>query len=483
MMQALTLNEYKTLAQKAKRVAVFREISVGNSTPIHSYRLLSEKYGEKGVILENLNKQDSIRYSYICFNPLATLKIVHGEQHDPLDMLRNFQSQYSFLTRNDVANKINGAVGFMTYDIVRYFENIPDRHPVDPLLPIILFHFYTLNLTFNHREQSILISTVVDVSDNYEIDYQKACHKIEETVQLIASNLPEMNHLPEFDKSTTIDVDISDSDFINKIKKAKEYIIAGDAFQIVLSRCFKRHYSAEPLEIYKTLCQVSPSPFMFYFPTEAGVMLGASPERMVSVIDREVAVNPIAGTRKRLHGGTDESIIADLLGDKKELAEHMMLVDLARNDVGSVSEPGSVIVSELLQVKHYSHVSHIVSTVKGQLKNKYDSFNAFSAAFPMGTLSGAPKIRAMEIIDELETSRRGIYGGAICRIDAIGNFDSCIAIRMAFLREQVATIRVGAGIVYDSDPASEAEETRQKAKAMLHAIAEAHGEHYDINHR
>ncbi len=483
-MQALTLNEYKTLAQKAKRIAVFREIAAGGLTPIHTYRLLSKKYGdEKGVILESLQKQELNRYSYICFNPLASLKISHGEDRNPIQMLRDLQSQFSFSTRDDVASAINCAVGFMTYDIVRYFENIPDRHTVDPLLPVLLFHFYTLNLTFDQKNQSVLISTVVEVSNNHEIDYLNACQNIEEIIQLLASTSPKMPALSELTEPTKIHVDISDHDFIDKINKAKEYIVAGDAFQIVLSRCFKRHYSVAPLDIYKTLRQVSPSPFMFYFPTEAGVILGASPERMVSVINREITVNPIAGTRTRLHGNTDEFITEELLSDIKELAEHMMLIDLARNDVGSVSKPGSVAVNELLQVKHYSHVSHIVSTVKGQLKDNLDAFDAFSAAFPMGTLSGAPKIRAMEIIDELETSRRGIYGGAICRIDALGNLDSCIAIRMASLRDGVATIRVGAGIVYDSDPASEVEETRQKAKAMLHAIAEAHGEHYDINHR
>lgn len=483
MMQALTLNEFKTLAQQSKRVAVFREMTAGTLTPIHSYRLLSEKYGENGVMLESLCKHESNRYSYISFNPIVSLKVFHGDQGNPLVKLRNLQSQFSFSTRDDVAGLINCAAGFMTYDIVRYFENISDRHAVDPLLPILLFHFYALNLTFDHKNQSILISTVAEVSNDHEMDYQNACHNIEETIQLLATVLPEMNILPKSTESTKIDVDIPDLDFMEKIKKAKEHIIAGDAFQIVLSRCFKRPYSVAPLEIYKTLCQVSPSPFMFYFPTEAGVILGASPERMVSVIDRQVVVNPIAGTRKRIHGSTDEAITADLLSDKKELAEHMMLIDLARNDVGSVSDPGSVVVSELLQVKHYSHVSHIASTVRGQLKDKYDAFDAFSATFPAGTLSGAPKIRAMEIIDELEISRRGIYGGAICRIDALGNFDSCIAIRMASLRDGIATIRVGAGIVYDSKPASEAQETHQKAQSMLHTIAEAHGENYDINHR
>ena len=214
------------------------------------------------------------------------------------------------------------------------------------------------------------------------------------------------------------------------VEKAKDYIIRGDAFQIVISRCFKRQYSVPHLEIYKALRKVSPAPFMFYFPTETSVIIGASPERFIRVHNKQVTVNPIAGTRKRTDERPDEVIAADLLNDKKECAEHMMLVDLARNDVGVVSEPGSVEVSELLHVKHYSHVSHITSTVTGKLQEKYDAFDAFVAAFPAGTLSGAPKIRAMQIIDELETSRRGLYGGAICRLDSIGNLDSGIAIRL-----------------------------------------------------
>ncbi len=482
MTQPLTFIEFQALAQHAKRIAVFHEIPMGTLTPVHSYRLLSEIYGDNGVILENLLEQESRRYSYICFDPIASLVIHSGDNEDPLTKLRNLQSQYAFATRGTVANLINCAMGLVTYDTVRYFENISDRHPKDPQLPIMLFNFYTISLTFDHKNKSLLISIVVEVSDDHQADYQKAQHKIDETIQLLVSVLPKVDSLPISYSSAKIDVDVSDADFMDKVEKAKTYIAAGDAFQIVLSRCFKRHYAVAPLDIYKTLCQVSPSPFMFYFPIEAGVILGASPERMISVIDKKVAVNPIAGTRRRIAGSTDEDISADLLNDKKELAEHMMLVDLARNDVGSVSVPGSVVVNELLKVKHYSHVSHITSTVTGELHDKYDMYDAFAAAFPAGTLSGAPKIRAMEIIDELEFSRRGMYGGAVCRIDAKGNFDSCIAIRMASLRDGIATIRTGAGVVYDSNPASEAQETHQKAQSMLHAIALAHGEHHDINH-
>lgn len=482
MTQALTFDEFQTLAQQAKRIAVFREVAMGTLTPIGSYKLLSKAYGENGVMLENLCEQESTRYAYLCFNSMASLVVHSGDNVNPFAKLRYLQSQYSFATRDNIARLINNAMGLVTYDAVRYFEKIPDRHPCDPLLPTLLFHFYTLSLTFDHKNKSILISTVVEISDDPETDYQKAQQTIDQIIQLLLSTAPQADNIPISSLQTKIEVDITDNEFIDKVKEAKKLIVAGEVFQIVLSRCFKRAYSVTPLDIYKSLCKISPSPFMFYFPTDAEIILGASPERMISVIDKQIAVNPIAGTRQRMTSSTDKSIEADLLSDKKELAEHMMLVDLARNDVGSVSVPSSVVVNELAKVKHYSHVSHITSTVTGQLDDHYDLYDALAAAFPAGTLSGAPKIRAMEIIDSLETTRRGMYGGAICRIDAHGNLDSCIAIRMASLREGIATIRTGAGIVFDSDPASETQETRQKAQAMLEAIAVAQGEHHDINY-
>ncbi len=254
------------------------------------------------------------------------------------------------------------------------------------------------------------------------------------------------------------------------VERAKQYIIEGDAFQIVLSRRFTQHYQATPFDIYRALRRISPAPYMFYIPTDDGVIVGASPEKLIKVRHNQVEINPIAGTRPRLQNNQDEIIETELLNNEKEVAEHMMLVDLARNDLGRVCAPKSVQVSDLLKVKHFSHVSHITSTVKGQLRDNMDALDALAAVFPAGTLSGAPKIRAMQIIDELETSKRGLYGGAICRLDHQGNLDSCIAIRMALLQDGKATIRTGAGIVYDSDPKSEANETRQKAQSVLAAI-------------
>jgi len=321
----------------------------------------------------------------------------------------------------------------------------------------------------------ILISYVIDTGHDPEQAFHLARAKIKNVMDLLTS-APATVDAPQCETNNHIvEMDVSDQDFIKMVEEAKKYIINGDAFQIVISRCYQRGYSVAPFEIYKTLRQVSPAPFMFYIPTKNGDILGASPERLIRVQNNKITANPIAGTRKRVGEKADDAITTDLLNDKKEVAEHMMLVDLARNDVGAVAVPGSVHVAELLKVKHYSHISHISSTVTGVLKDEYDALDAFAASFPAGTLSGAPKIRAMQLIDRLETSRRGLYGGAICRFDTAGNFDSCIAIRMAHLNDGIATIRTGAGVVFDSNPAAEANETHQKAHSILAAIAQAHG--------
>lgn len=476
MIPALTFDEFQLYAKQAKYVAVFQEIPAGQLTPLMIYTLLQQRFNTTGVMLEDLQMQAEQRYSYICFDPLATLTLNHDDTRDPLMALRELQAQYQFATRPAVAGLITSAMGFITYDAVRYFEAIPDRHEADPSLPNVLFHFYATSLCFDHAKQTLLISQLVTIDTPLEERYQQAQQAMTGIIQHLTTATLTDQPFPAQTASSCVTTDIADGDFIEKVNQAKDYIVRGDAFQIVLSRCFKREYTVTPLTIYQTLRELSPAPFMFYFPTPASVIMGASPERFIRVHHQHITVNPIAGTRKRTGDTSDELLAADLLNDQKELAEHMMLVDLARNDVGAVSEPATVQVSELLQVKHYSHVSHMTSTVTGKLQSPYDVFDAFAAAFPAGTLSGAPKIRAMQIIDELETSRRGLYGGAICRLDALGNLESCIAIRMAILQAGIATIRTGAGIVYDSNPAHEAQETHHKAQAMLAAIAAAHGE-------
>lgn len=474
MLQALTLDEFKELAIHAKRIAMFEEIPANGLSPVTAYALLNEAYQNHGILLEDLYEDNTSRSSIICFKPLETLVIHHHDKINPLSAIRDLQLKYHYITRADVAERITSAAGFMAYDAVGFFEKIPDRHAVDSDMPTVFLNFYQLSLTFNHEKQTILVSYIVKIKNQPEAAYQHGRKKIKAVTQLLQSSFKQIP--PIIKHHHVAQPDISDSDFIKLVNKAKEYIYCGEVFQVVLSRCYQREYSVSPLKIYETYREMSPSPFMFYIAMASQVIIGASPEQFIRVHHNKISVNPIAGTRKRSKTINDEIVKSDLLNDKKEIAEHSMLVDLARNDVGAVSIPGRVTVKELFNVKHYSHVSHITSTVTGELQAKYDALDAFSAAFPAGTLSGAPKIRAMELIDELETSRRGLYGGAIFRLDTMGNLDSCIAIRMATLKNGLATIRTGAGIVYDSDPVMEAQETYHKAKSLLATLAKAHGE-------
>jgi anthranilate synthase component 1 len=478
MLQALSLEEFQDLAKNAKRIAVFQEIDAGALTPFALYCHLQNQYQHKVVMLETLDEDTPPRYSYLGFDTIDSLEI-YSSTDDPLPVLRQKQKDNAFATRIDVAPLITSAFGYVGYAFARCFEDLPDPHPSENALPLLCFNFYRYTLTFNHDRQSILISYLVDVGESLQTDYYAAQEKLNALIQSLSTPSPSFIPATISAKKAEIDVDVTDEDFMSKVVKAKEYIRIGEVFQLVLSRSFERPYSVSPLAIYQALAQVSPAPFMFYFPFAKGIILGASPERMVSVHQGEMRVNPIAGTRRH-HGKDKEEIGRNLLQDKKELAEHLMLVDLARNDVGAVSRPGTVVVEQLLQVKHYSHLSHLTSTVIGTLREGYDALDALRSAFPAGTLVGAPKIRAMQLIDSLENSARDLYGGAICRLDGLNDLDSCIAIRMAMLQQGKALIRTGAGIVHDSDPHAEMRETWQKAQSMLHAIAKAEGESYDF---
>lgn len=490
MIQPLSLSEFLALAKSSKRVAVFEAIKMGSLSPIDAYMACKGQLNG-GAILEKTDDAGTPSYSYLLFDPFAKVttnrdaiittidKEAITSKGCPFEELRSVQKRLSFSTRSDVVNLISSAMGFVSYDAVRYIESIPNRHEAESSFPDILFEFYRVSITFDHLHQKILISVMVDIDDDEpQKKYRDAQAYIYHLIEMLKKTVILSQPIQEADNQPClIKNDISDDEFMHMVRKAKEYIIRGEIFQIVISRCFKINYSLAPISIYKALRRISPTPYMFFFEAESEVVMGASPERLIKVQQNKITVNPIAGTRKRSTDKDDDAIACDLLTDEKEVAEHMMLVDLARNDVGAVAVPGSVAVDELLMVKHYSHVSHICSVVSGQLNDKLDCIDAFIAAFPAGTVSGAPKIRAMEIIDELETSRRGIYGGAICRFDYKANLDSCIAIRMAHLKDGIATIRAGAGIVYDSDPQMEAQETLKKASAMCAAIKAAHGEY------
>jgi anthranilate synthase component 1 len=488
MLQQLSLKEFKALSHTAQTVAVFKEIMADRLTTVGIVEALRDEMAQGTVLESGLQRAGAGHYSFIAFDSMAQFSVqnqvvsqcVGGHTSilntAPFPALRKLITQLTPAMKPNMMDLASGIMGYITYDAVRLFEAIPDRHNTGSHLPEIAFNFYRTTLVLDHVQQKLLINTLVEVGENAEASYLFAQEKIEKLITQITSHAQPNKEQTTAKQASPVQTDLSDAEFIERVEKAKHYIREGDAFQIVLSRRFTKSYTAAPFDIYRALRKVSPSPYMFYFPIKGGAVVGASPEKLISVNQGRIIINPIAGTRRHTPDSDDRKIELDLLSDEKELAEHRMLVDLARNDIGAVSQTGSIQIDELLQVKHYSHVSHITSSISGQLRPEFDALDAIAAVFPAGTLSGAPKIRAMEIIDELETSRRDLYGGAICRLDYRGNLDSCIAIRMATLKNGIATVRTGAGIVYDSNPQAEANETGQKAQSVLDAIsfAEAH---------
>ncbi len=480
----------------AKFLMVFDEVEDAYLTQADFFQVLTHAFqieSMEGAVIEyGMQKTEGARYSFLCFDPIARFTVngndieqeIEGEitslKGDPFVLLRQWVAHHACVPPEGIHHFTTGALGFVTYDAVRFFEKIPDRHPKDQYLPEMAFQIYRSAVGFDHQTKKWKLSQLVRFGENSKEAILTAKAVLKERVSRICAEKEKACFTPAPFSTrkapSMIETDLSDVEFMHKVEEAKTYIQRGEAFQIVLSRCWKRKYSKHPLCLYAALRNISPSPYLFYLPLKDRVVIGASPERLVSVQDGRVTINPIAGTRRRTPEQALDAIKADLLSDEKELAEHRMLVDLARNDIGAVCKPGTIKVREYAQVKHFSHVSHIASVVEGEIKQEKDALDALSYAFPAGTLSGAPKIRAMELIDTLENTRRGLYGGAIVHCDFQGNLESCIAIRMSVLKDGVATVRTGAGIVHDSQPVLEARETRQKASAMLEAIAVAEGE-------
>jgi anthranilate synthase component I len=385
---------------------------------------------------------------------------------------------------------MSGFVGALAYDVVRRFEKLPDANPTVVDIPEVAFLLATDLAVLDHFRGTVtLISTAInfDASDE-RVDeaWQEACDRLDAMESaLAASPRVAVSHLAPSD-SAAIRAHTPDADYRASVERAKEYIRAGDAFQIVLSQRYSLPVTASALDVYRVLRSSNPSPYMYLIRIPRANadgslsyeshfdVVGSSPEALVTVEDAHCTVHPIAGTRPRgKDPHEDKRLAEELLADPKERAEHVMLVDLARNDLGRVCEPGSIDVAEFMEIERYSHVMHIVSTVTGQLKSDQVALDALRATFPAGTLSGAPKVRAMEIIDELEGSRRGLYGGVVGYVDFSGNLDMAIAIRTAVIQDGVAQVQAGAGIVADSDPISEAQECANKAGAVLAAIAMA----------
>lgn len=452
------------------------------------YRILFAEEGET-VLFESGEKSDRIgRFSHIGSDPVAEIrshgsesriregKHVRTEGGDPLTHLRALHKKYRAVSSRSSVGFAGGCAGYVAYDAVRYREKIPDSHSDGGKLPDLFFRFFDTSITFDHIRESMLIVRVKEFGGDPNEVYEKGMDEINTLYGKIRDGGGGIGKggygvRSRSESSFRPISSPDDTGFREKVARAREYIKSGDVFQVVLSRSFTTPVSVSPFTIYRSVRLVSPAPYMFFIRTGDFALVGASPEKSVSLQGTVLETIPLAGTRPR--GETPEEDVAmerELLGDPKEVAEHMMLVDLGRNDLGRVSTMGSVTVGDLKTVQRFSHVMHIASFVRGEIAEGFDAIDALMATFPAGTLSGAPKIRAMEIIDELETDRRGPYGGTVCFIDHAGNLESCIAIRMAVISEGKAVVRAGTGIVYDSDPEREAEETRHKAKGILEAI-------------
>jgi len=485
-----TFEEFAALARDHTVVPVYRQLTGDTLTPVSAFCKLQE--GDWSFLFESVVGGERIgRYSFLGAGPFRTFeahgtrtrtrdghsKWIEGEAADPLRVLEEMIAAYRAPSVSGLPRFCGGAVGYAGYDTVRYVERLPNAPQDDRNIPDLSFGFYDRMVIFDHVAKTVLVvvhARVGDGEDQMRKAYAEASRRVDELVERLQRGVADMQLTdidPRAASRTAHQSNFTRPQFEAAVEKAREYINAGDAFQIVLSQRFRTETRARPFDIYRALRVVNPSPFMFYLRAGGVTLVGASPEIMCRVENGVITNRPLAGTRRRGSTPEEDRRLADeLVNDPKERAEHIMLVDLARNDVGRVAELGSVKISDLLAVERYSHVMHLSSTVTGTLKPGLTAFDALRASLPAGTLSGAPKVRAMEIIDELEPHRRGPYGGAVGYVDFSGNMDTCIALRTMVLLGQTAYVQAGAGLVADSVPATEYQETVDKAMSLLRAI-------------
>jgi anthranilate synthase component 1 len=485
-----TLDEFIELARRGNVIPVFAEFVADAETPVSAFRKLDRS--AYSFLFESTEKNDvSGRFSFIGVEPRVILQS-HGRElritergneqwremsGDPVDEVCKLMARYHFVSRPELPRFAGGAVGFLGYEAIHFFEpKVPSAQCDELQLPESLFMIPGSLLIFDHRLRSLKIAVNAFVEDGRpDKVYAQAAESITEIAEKLARSA-DVPFIPTEDCETeATQSNFQPEEFKRAVNRAKEYIRAGDVFQVVLSQRFEADFAGRPLDFYRCLRFVNPSPYMFCMNFGSDFSLvGSSPEMHVRLTGDTVEIRPIAGTRPR--GATapqDEQHAAELLADPKERAEHIMLVDLARNDVGRVAEFGSVCVTEFMGIERYSHVMHIVSNVTGRLRSGCTAFDLVKATFPAGTVSGAPKIRAMQIISELEKTRRGCYAGAIGYFGFDGNVDSCIALRCAVLKDGKAYFQAGAGIVADSSPDAEYQETVNKACAMAKALSMA----------
>ncbi|CAG1065416.1 anthranilate synthase component I [uncultured bacterium] len=479
-----SLELFREKARTCNIVPVFRDILADTDTPVSAFMKIND--GQDAFLLESVEGGEKWgRYSFLGASAKKvirskgrTIETVEGgsvttAEGDPLEAVKAMMSGFRPASLEGAPRFFGGAIGYMGYDIVRHVEKLPDSSPRLLGLHDIYLMFTDTFLVFDNVEHRIKVVANAYIDKNTDIDaaYAEAVKKIDALVERLRGALPSKKQAASAAAPLKISSNFKKEDFLKAVEKVKDYIVDGDIFQCVLSQRFSTPLTADPFDIYRALRVINPSPYMFYLKLGEAILVGSSPEILVRVEGENVNVKPIAGTRKRGHDDEEDLLLEkDLLADPKELSEHIMLVDLGRNDVGRVARAGTVEVDELMTVERYSHVMHIVSNVKGLMKKGMGSFEALKACFPAGTLTGAPKVRAMEIIEELEPCKREVYGGCVGYFDFSGNMDMCIAIRTLVIKGSTIHMQAGAGIVADSIPEKEFEETENKARGMLKAV-------------
>jgi anthranilate synthase component 1 len=478
-------SEFLQLAQQGNLVPVFREVLGDTETPISLFRKVAVEPGS--FLLESVEGGERwARYSFIGHRPRLLIKI-RGEHIElyrdgercgqfkapPLDYLKSFMGTFRVVPVSGLPRFFGGLVGYLSYDMVRFIEHLPSRKPDDVGMPDAIFVIPEQVLIYDNLNQTVKVVANVYVPDyvNHSAAYDEALAGIDATLERLRAPMPAGSGPSTPAGPVSLKGNMERQRFEKIVGTAKQYIHDGEAIQVVLSQRFHTDLQANPFDVYRALRRVNPSPYMYYLDFGEDVVIGASPEVLVRLESGRIALRPIAGTRPRgKNGEEDANLEAELRADPKERAEHVMLVDLGRNDVGRVATVGSVKVTDLMVVERYSHVMHLVSHVEGDLAPGLDMFDVLRACFPAGTVSGAPKVRAMEIIDELEPTRRGLYAGAVGYFGFSGNMDFCITIRTLLVRKGRVYLQVGAGIVADSDPAREYEETVSKGSALVRAL-------------
>jgi len=500
-----SFDDVASLAAKHRVIPVIQTLFSGSETPLSIFeKLAADKPGS--FLLESAEQGVWARYSFIGVRNRGTLTqpnpdgtasatpvwssivgasaLPNGEalSAKPLEALAQLQSAWTSSPLEGLPPLTSGLVGLIGWDMIRQLENLPNAPKADFVAPVMAFAMFQDLVILDHLSSTLLLVSNIFVTDGVDLkaSYEGALANIAELRSGILK--PHVGKLAELDLNVELNAKhrVSKNDFIEAIESSKHFVRIGDVFQVVLSQRFDLEVSASPLDVYRVLRALNPSPYMYLLNFEDAdgpyAVIGSSPEALVQVQGSHAVMHPIAGSRPR--GKTideDKDLAESLVADAKERAEHLMLVDLARNDLLKVCEPASVNVTEFMQIHRYSHIMHLVSTVEGELRDGQTAVDAFKATFPAGTLSGAPKPRALEIIDELEEAARGVYGGVVGYFDFAGNADLAIAIRTAFIRDGVARVQAGAGVVLDSQPESEYQETVNKAGAPARAVAAANG--------